>query len=93
MSRVSHAIDRVRVSFDDPNLVANAGLLLVATVAVRLQLERLVNAKVQLTGREGGARPGRKVLTLVHAMVAGASHIDHADMLRSGARRRCCPSG
>ena len=33
MSRVSHAIDRVRVSFDDPNLVAHAGLLLVATVA------------------------------------------------------------
>jgi len=29
--------------------------------------------------------PGRKVLTLVHAMVAGGSHIDHADMLRSGA--------
>ena len=47
MSRVSHAIDRIQVSFDDPNLVANAGLLLVATVAVRLQLERLVNAKVQ----------------------------------------------
>ena len=31
------------------------------------------------------ASPGRKVLTLVHAMVAGASHIDHADVLRSGA--------
>ena len=26
-------VDRVRVSFDDPGLVANAGLLLVATVA------------------------------------------------------------
>ncbi len=38
MSRVSHAIDRVRVSFDDPNLVANAGLLLVATVVARLEL-------------------------------------------------------
>ena len=25
------------------------------------------------------------MLTLVHAMVAGGSHIDHADMLRSGA--------
>ena len=51
MRRVSHAIDRVRVSFDEPNLVANAGLLLVATVAVRLELERLVNAKVCLAGR------------------------------------------
>ena len=41
MSRVSHASDRIRVSFDDPSLVANAGLLLVATLAVRLDLERL----------------------------------------------------
>ena len=73
MSRVSHAIDRVGVSFDDPNLVANAGLLLVGTLVVRLGLERLVNATVRLGGRVGGARPGRKVLTLVHAMVAGGS--------------------
>ena len=39
---------------------------------------------MRLVGRVGGARPGRKVLTLVHAMIAGASHIDHADMLRAG---------
>jgi len=84
VSRVSHPIDRVRVDFDDPNLVANAGLLLVGTLVVRLELERLVNAVVRLGGRVGGARPGRKVLTLVHAMVAGASHIDHADVLRAG---------
>jgi len=79
------------VSFDDPNLVANAGLLLVATLVVRLELERLVNATVRLPGRVGGARPGRKVLTLVHAMVAGASHIDHADVLRSGGTSAVLP--
>jgi hypothetical protein len=91
VSRVSHAVDRVRVSFDEPNLVANAGLVLVATLAVRLELERLVNATVRLSGRVGGARPGRKVLTLVHAMVAGASHIDHAEILRSGGTQRVLP--
>ena len=85
MSAVSRGIDRIEVTFDEPNLVANAGLLLVATLAVRLGLERLINATVHLSGRVGGARPGRRVLTLVHAMVAGGSHIDHADMLRSGA--------
>lgn len=85
MSAVSRGIDRIEVTFDEPNLVANAGLLLVATLAVRLGLERLINATVDLSGRVGGARPGRKVLTLVHAMAAGASHIDHADMLRAGA--------
>jgi Transposase DDE domain group 1 len=82
---VSRGIDRIAVTFDEPNLVANAGLLLVATLVSRLGLERLINATVRLSGRVGGASPGRKVLTLVHAMVAGASHIDHADMLRSGA--------
>ena len=91
MSRVSHALDRVRVSFDEPNLVANAGLMLVGILVVRLELERLVNATVRLSGRVGGARPGRKVLTLVHAMVAGASHIDHADVLRCGGTERVLP--
>ncbi len=85
MTAVSRGIDRIEVTFDEPNLVANAGLLLVATLSVRLGLERLINATVHLSGRVGGALPGRKVLTLVHAMAAGGSHIDHADMLRSGA--------
>ena len=85
MSEVSRGIDRIKVTFDEPNLVANAGLLLVATLTVRLGLERLINATVHLSGRVGGALPGRKVLTLVHAMAAGGSHIDHAEMLRSGA--------
>jgi hypothetical protein len=82
---VSRRIDRIAVTFDDPNLVANAGLVLVATMAVRLGLETLINTTVRLSGRVGGAQPGRKVLTLVHAIVAGGSHIDHADMLRAGA--------
>lgn len=85
MTRVSHALDRIDATFDDPNLVANAGLLLVATMSQRLGLEDLVNATVRLDGRVGGASPGRKVLTLVHAMCAGGSHIDHTDMLRAGA--------
>jgi hypothetical protein len=84
VSRVLHPMDRIRVDFDDPNLVANAGLLLVGTLVVRLELERLVNEMVCLAGRVGGSRPGRKVLTLVHSMVAGGSHIDHADVLRAG---------
>ncbi len=85
MKQVSHGIDRIEVSFDEPTLVANAGLLAIATLTKRLGLESLVNATVNLAGRVGGALPGRKILTLVHAIVAGASHIDHADVLRSGA--------
>jgi len=91
VTSVSRGIDRIDVTFDDPNLVANAGLLLVATLVVRLRLERLINEMVDFTGRVGGALPGRKVLTLVHAMVAGGSHIDHADVLRSGATQSVLP--
>jgi len=85
VNRVSRGIDRIEVTFDDEHLVANAGLLLVSTLAVRLGIEEIVNATLRLVGRVGGALPGRKVLTLVHAIVAGGSHIDHADVLRSGA--------
>jgi hypothetical protein len=84
VTRVSRGLDGVRVDFDDPHLVANAGLILVSTLAARLDLEALVNTTVRLVGKVGGARPGRKVLTLVHSIVAGGSHIDHADVLRSG---------
>ena len=84
MTPLSHRIDRLDATFDDPNLVANAGLVLIATLSQRLGLEALIDATVRLVGRVGGARPGRKVLTLVHAMIAGASHIDHVDMLRAG---------
>jgi len=84
VTRVSHVIDRIEATFDDPNLVANAGLLLSATLAARLDLEAMINATVRLSGRVGGARPGRKVLTLAHSMMAGGSHIDHADVLRAG---------
>ena len=92
MRPVSRGIDRIEVTFDEPNLVANAGLLLVATLVARLGLECLINGTVCLSGRVGGALPGRKVLTLVHAMVAGATHIDHADVLRSGSTARSARS-
>ena len=91
MSGVSHAIDRLEATFDDETLVANAGLVLPATLMVRLGLEALVDATVRLSGRVGGARPGRKVLSLVATILAGGSHIDHADMLRAGATQRVLP--
>ena len=84
MKPVSHRIDRIGVSFDEPNLVSHAGLLLVGTLVARLGLEALINATVRLGGRIGGAAPGRKVLTLVHTLVVGGSHIDHVDLLRAG---------
>ncbi len=91
MSSSSRMIERVCVTFDDPTIVADAGLLVPATLMVRLGLEALVNQMVRLGGRVGGARPGRKVLTLVVAILTGATHIDHADRLRAGATDRVLP--
>lgn len=91
MSGVSRVIDRVEVIFDDETLVADAGLIVPATLMVRLGLELLVNETVRLVGRVGGSRPGRKVLTLVAAILTGASHIDHADRLRAGATQAVLP--
>lgn len=55
MSSVSHRLDRVQATFDDPSLVADAGLILPATLMVRFGLEALVN---DTGGRRGGRRPG-----------------------------------
>ena len=91
MTTVSRNIDRIDAVFDDPKLVANAGLILVGTLIKRLGLEALINERVRLEGREGGSRPGRKVLTLVCAIIAGATHIDHVDILRAGATQQVLP--
>jgi hypothetical protein len=75
----------LEATFDDESLVADAGLLLIATLAARLGLEALIDARVRLVGRIGGAAPGRKVLTLVHSMAAGGDCIDDSNRLRAGA--------
>ncbi len=92
--RVSHAIDRIEVTFDDETLVADAGLIVPATLMVRLGLEALVNETVRLVGRVGGARPGRKVLTLVAAILAGGvAHRSRRPAAGRGDPARCCRSG
>src|SRR3954468_6183072 len=76
--------DRFAVCFDDERAVVNAGLVLPVTLGRRLGLERLVDESVDLGARPGGARPGAKVLSLVHAMLLGADSIDDCDVLRAG---------
>jgi len=80
----SHSPARLAVTFDDDRAVAGAGLALVATLSDRLETLVLANDLIDLGNRPGHAQPGRKVLTLVHAMAAGAECIDDCDVLRSG---------
>jgi hypothetical protein len=64
----SHVVlDQVDVTFDDQRSVASAGLLLPAKLAERLGIEQATDRLLELGGRPGAARPGRKLLTLVHA--------------------------
>ena len=88
VSGVSHSPDRFEVVFDEESLVADAGLLAAGALMGRLGVEQAVEESVRLGGRPGGAAPGRKVLSLVAAMLVGGDHIDHADRLRAGATRR-----
>jgi hypothetical protein len=75
--RSSHVmLDQVDVMFDDERAVASAGLLLPATLAERLGIEQAADQLLDLGDRPGAARPGRKLLTLVHALAAGGDCID-----------------
>ncbi|HEX5881072.1 MAG TPA: transposase [Actinomycetota bacterium] len=77
-------LDQVDITFDVPRAIAHAGLLLPATLAERLGIEETTDQLVDLGDRTGAARPGRKLLTLVHAMVAGGDCIDDVELLRCG---------
>ena len=83
--RVScHSLDRLDVTFDDERLVANAGLMLPATLAQHLGLRELFDEHVDLGDAAGRANVGHKAMTLVHSALAGGDSIDDADVLRAG---------
>jgi Transposase DDE domain group 1 len=77
-------LDRVEVAFDDRRAVSDAGVVLVATLADRLGIGALADRFVRLGQVAGAANPGRKILTLIYAMVLGADCIDDCQLLRSG---------
>ena len=74
----------IRIVFDDHRLVANAGLLLPATLAQHLGLRELVDRHLDPGGAPGRANTGDKLLTLVASALAGGDCIDDADALRAG---------
>src|SRR3954463_14800576 len=77
-------LDGVAVAFDDERAVADAGIVLAATLARRLGIEALVDQRVVLGERVGAGNAGAKVMSLVSAMALGADCIDDCDVLRSG---------
>ena len=83
-----HQPDRIRIAFDDHRLVANAGLILPSTLALRLGLPQLVDRHLDLGHATGRANTGDKMMTLVASALAGGDCINDADALRAGGTAR-----
>ena len=82
--RSSHSLDAIGVTFDDEHAVANAGLILPATLAQHLGLRALFDDHVDLGDAAGHANVGAKAMTLIHSALADGDSIDDADALRAG---------
>jgi len=80
----SYSLDRQQTLFDDPRLIADAGLLLPATLAQQLGLGELLDQHVDLGAASGRAHVGDKALTLIMSALAGGDCIDDSDALRAG---------
>jgi len=82
--RSCHSLDAVDVTFSDEHLVANAGLVLPATLSQHLGLLGLFSEHLDLGDAPGRANVGPKAMTLIHSALAGGDSIDDADALRAG---------
>ena len=74
------------MSFNETNLVPNAGLVTAAALAQRIGLGELVDQRLRLASE--GANSGAKALTVVGSMLAGGDSIDDTALLRAGAAAR-----
>jgi hypothetical protein len=83
--RSSHSPDQITVTFDDDHAVADAGLILAASLAEGLGLGELFDTHIDLGDTPGAANAGDKAMTLLHSALAGGEWIGDADALRAGA--------
>ncbi|MFL1597585.1 IS1380 family transposase, partial [Gordonia amicalis] len=82
--RFSHTNPVAAASFDDPNLIAAAGVVPVMGLATSCSLADLADEWLTIP-TDKGAHPGAKVSALVTGMVMGADSIADMGVLRHGA--------
>ncbi len=82
--RACHRLERLQIAFDEPRLVADAGLLLPATLAAQLGLRQLFDRRVQLGDAPGRANVGRKALSLIATVLSGGDCVADVAALRAG---------
>jgi len=84
--RSSHNLAGIETTFDEDNLVPNAGLVAPAALAQKLGIAALVDEHVRLSADAAGrASCGTKAMTVIGAMLAGGDSIADVDVLRAGA--------
>src|SRR3954465_4376529 len=81
--QLSHTRPVVSATFDEPNLVAAAGLVPLMALARRAGLRELVDERLSVP-TDKGANAGLKLSSLVAGMAAGADSIDDMALLRHG---------
>ena len=82
--KLSHTLSTMSVGFDDPNLVASAGLVPVLALAHRCGLHAAAAESLTVPSPNAAV----KVSAVVAGMVAGADSIDGLDRLRHGGMGR-----
>lgn len=90
MSSLVYGNGPIKIDFDDPKLSGDGGLMLVSAMFERLGVAETAQRWVNVQG-DGSANVGPKLETLVATMIAGGSHIDHANRLRWCYQRTVAP--
>ncbi len=79
----NHTLTRIETTFDENNLVPNAGLVAPAALAQKLGLAELIHQRVILPADAvGRAASGAKAMTVIGAMLAGGDSIDDVNIMR-----------
>src|SRR5215210_8513430 len=81
--QLSHTRSVVSATFDEPNLVATAGLVPLMALARKAGLRELADERLSVP-TDKGAHAGLKLSSLVAGLTAGADSIDDMARLRHG---------
>ncbi len=81
MTASSHTLD---VRLDARGLVANAGLVLPATLAQRLVLPELLRQHAHLGKVPGAAHPEVKAMTAIASLLAGGEYVNDSSTAPAG---------
>src|SRR3954462_5280639 len=85
--QLSHIRPVVSATFDEPNLVASAGLVALMGLAGKAALRELADERMSVP-TDKGANAGLKLSSLVAGMAAGADSINDMALLRHGGMGR-----